>query len=69
MGVELGGVWFIMRGEPVEGVCMGINMEGWWCKDLLGGWSSMYDYGLVYDRYWVGRMVMVVDLGLFGLGG
>lgn len=29
----------------------------------------MYDYGLVYDRYWVGRMVMVVDLGLFGLGG
>lgn len=33
MGVELGGVWFIMRGEPVEGVCMGIKMEGWWCKD------------------------------------
>ena len=29
----------------------------------------MCDYGLVYDRYWVGRMVMVIDLGLFGLDG
>lgn len=29
MGVGSGGVWFIMRGELVKGVCMGIEMDGW----------------------------------------
>lgn len=37
--------------------------------DSLGGWGYLYDYGLVYDRYWVGGMVTVVDLGLYGLDG